>query len=303
MRAFEVFLSRELLNPGTLPGAIAYGVVIVAVAWVAARMLRLTVEAAMARVGHPFIDRTSAVFVAQLAQIAIYVIALTTYAHVVPYLRTFGTALLTGVGVASVVVGLAAQNTLGNIIAGFSLLLYRPFAVNDQLQIAAPSGLESGVVENLTLGYTVLRTFDNRRVVVPNSVMATQVTINMTARDPRVMLALPIGVGYAADLDRARSILVDLARGHDGVLSVVDCPVTRLGESAVTLTLRAWCVDVGAAKQAEYALYEQAKRRFDEAHIEIPFPSRNIIVTMREQGIEARPGGRSRAVSQGASAP
>ena len=146
------------------------------------------------------------------------------------------------------------------------------------------------MVETLTLGYTVLRTFDNRRVVVPNSVMATQVTINLTARDPRTMLALPIAVGYAADLDRARSIFVDLARGHDGILSVVDCPVTRLGESAVTLTLRVWCVDAGAAKRAEYALYEQAKRRFDEAHIEIPFPSRNVIVTMHEPGVEARPG-------------
>ena len=218
-----------------------------------------------------------------IAEIFIYIFALTFYAHLIPELRSVGTALLTSVGVASVVVGLAAQNTLGNIVAGVSLVLYRPFEVDDQVQVAAPSGLETGVVESLTLGYTVLRTYDNRRVVVPNSLMATQVTVNLTSRDPKVMLRLPIGIGYGADIDRARSILLELAAGLGDVTSVLDCPVTELGSSAVTLTLRAWCPTAAAAKRAEFELYEQAKRRFDAAHIEIPFPYRNVIVTMSSQ--------------------
>ncbi len=73
-----------------------------------------------------------------------------------PSLRSLETALLTGASVASIVVGLAAQNTLGSLIAGVSLLLYRPFEVGDRAQIAAPTGVETGVVERLTLGYTIL---------------------------------------------------------------------------------------------------------------------------------------------------
>ncbi len=282
MRDFETLVRHDFFNPRTLTGAVIYGIVLLALAWIVARALRVTVREALARANGTMIDRTSVMFVTQLAQIGIYIFALTFYAHVIPQLRTFGTALLTSVGVASVVVGFAAQNTLGNIVAGISLILYRPFEVDDHVQVSAPSGLETGVVESLTLGYTVLRTDDNRRVVVPNSVMATQVMVNLTSRDPRAMLVLPIDIGYSADLDVARRILVDLAKAHADVTSVVDCPVTQLAAAAVRLTLRAWCPNGGAAKRAEFDLYEQAKRRFDDAHIQMPVSSMNVTVTMRD---------------------
>ena len=84
---------------------------------------------------------------------------------------------------ASVVIGLAAQSTLGNLIAGLGLLLYRPFRVGDRLQMTLPEGAETAVVEALTLGNTFLRTHDERRVVVPNSLMASQVTIHLPPQD------------------------------------------------------------------------------------------------------------------------
>jgi small-conductance mechanosensitive channel len=289
MQQFEAFVRHDLLRPETLAGALAYGLLLLAIAWVIARALGLAVSKALARPERMMIDRMSVTFLTQLAQIVIYLLALTFYAHLIPQLRALGTALLTSVGVASVVVGLAAQSTLGNIVAGISLVLYRPFEVDDQVQVTAPSGLETGIVESLTLGYTVLRTYDNRRIVVPNSIMATQVTVNLTSRDPKVMLVLPINIGYGADLDAARNILLELARGHGDVVSVVDCPVTLLGPSAVTLTLRAWCSTAGAAKRVEFDLYEQVKRRFLEAGIEIPFPYRNIIVTMKSPGAGTQP--------------
>jgi small conductance mechanosensitive channel len=100
---------------------------------------------------------------------------------------------------------------------------------------------------------------------------------------------LPIGIGYGADVDVARSIMLELARGNGDVTSVVDCLVTQLGPSAVTLALRAWCPTAAAAKRAEFSLYEQVKRRFDEAHIEIPFPYRNVIVTMNNPSVATQP--------------
>ncbi len=196
----------------------------------------------------------------------------------IPGLRSLGTALLASAGVASVVVGLAAQNTLGNIVAGVSLLMYRPFRVQDLVQVTAASGLETGTIESLTLGYTILKTYDNRRIVVPNSVMATQVTVNLTSRDPRVMLMLPIGVGYRSDIDRARAILMDEARAQTDVQEVIDCPVTQLGGSAVTLTLRAWCADATSARRARFELLERIKKQFDRDDIEIPFPYTNVVL-------------------------
>ena len=94
------------------------------------------------------------------------------------------------------------------------MALYRPFKLGDCLQVAAPTGLETGIVESLTLGYTLLKTDDHRRVVVPNSVMASQTTINLTGNDPRLICSVPIGISYHADIDKARAILLELAGQH-----------------------------------------------------------------------------------------
>jgi small conductance mechanosensitive channel len=268
----------DLMNPATALGALAYAAAFFLSASLISRAVRLAVRKALAHPDWVSVDQTAALFLTQLAQISIYVLAFTYYAHVIPALRSLGTALLASAGVASVVVGLAAQNTLGNMVAGLSLLMYRPFRVHDLVQVTAASGLETGTVESLTLGYTILKTDDNRRIVVPNSVMATQVTVNLTRRGPRVMLMVPIGVGYRSDLDRARAIMVDEARSHTDVQEVVDCPVTELGASAVTLTLRAWCADTSSARRARFDLIERVKKQFDRNDVEIPFPYTNVVL-------------------------
>lgn len=278
MWGLERFLRGEFFNPAKVLGAVLLAVVFLVAAALAARALRSAVRRILERDDRGLIDRTAASFLTQLAQIGIYLLALIFYAHTIPALRALGIGLLAGVSVASVVIGLAAQNTLGNLIAGLSLLLYRPFQLGDVVQVTAATGLETGAVESLTLGYTTLRTADNRRIVVPNSVMAGQVTVNLTATDPRAMAVVPIGIGYDADIDKARRILVELAQGHSKVEAVVGCPVTQLGNSSVVLTLRAWCADTGTAKGVEFDLYEQAKKRFDQEGIEIPFPSMNVVL-------------------------
>jgi small-conductance mechanosensitive channel len=127
-------------------------------------------------------------FVVQFLRVVIFLIALILYAHLIPALRAMGTALLAGVSVASVVVGLAAQNTLSNLVAGFSLLLYRPFHVGDSVQLATPRGVSIGTVTSLSLGYTVLTDSDNHEIIVPNSVMVTQVIIRLAHEHRRPAL-------------------------------------------------------------------------------------------------------------------
>lgn len=176
---------RDLLDPGAAPGAVVYALAFILAAWGFARMLRAAVARLLARVEGARVDRTGTVFLAQLGEAGIYILAIVLYAHLVPTLRHFGTALLTGMSVATVVVGLAAQNTLGNVIAGISLLLYRPIRVGDRVIVGTPGGPAEGTVELLSLGYTFIRGDDGRRIVVPNSTMATQVTVNLNTVDRR----------------------------------------------------------------------------------------------------------------------
>jgi small-conductance mechanosensitive channel len=101
----------------------------------------------------------------------------------IPPLNRLGTALLAGVSLVSVIVGFAAQSTLGNLVAGISLVLYKPFRRGDRIQVQAPtaSGHEIGIVDDISLGYTVLRTDDQRQIIIANGTMAQQTMIKLAA--------------------------------------------------------------------------------------------------------------------------
>lgn len=282
MTILDQLKNGEFADPARPIGALVYAVVFALLAWLAGRALRLAVQRVLARDKRAYVDRTAINFLAQLAQIGVWLFAFISYAHLVPALARLGTAWLASVGVISVVLGLAAQNTLGNLIAGISLLLYRPFKVGDRIQVTAPTGLETGVVESLDLGYTVLKTDDNRRVVVPNSAIASQTTINLTGEDPRVFCSVPIGISYDSDIDKARAILLELARNHPKTQQVSGCPVTQFGPSGVVLTLGAWCADSATAGVLKGDLLEQAAKRFAAEGLKLPYPQTTVTLIRAE---------------------
>jgi len=272
------FKSINIINPATFEGAVVYAIVFLACALVLNRMMRMAVERALARGSRVHIDRTRVKFISQLAQIIVYIVAFFMYARYVPALSNLGNAGLASVGVLSVVAGIAAQNTLGNLIAGISLLLYRPFNVGDRLQVSAPTGLETGQIESLSLGYTIIRTDDNRRVVVPNSLMASQTTVNLTRDDLRAICSVPIVISLDSDLDRARAILLEIAGSDPKSKKIDGCPVTHLDGSGVELTLSVWCDDSLIAGALKCDLLEAIKRRFSAAGIKMSPVDRVITI-------------------------
>jgi small conductance mechanosensitive channel len=226
------------LHPDTLIGALAYLVVFVLIAQLLSRTLRIAVGGALLRETH--IDRTTVIFLQQFGIVAIWVVMLILYAHLIPVLRSLGTALLTGASIASVVIGLAAQSTLGNLVAGVAITLYRPFRLGDRLQVSAPTGTEVGSVETLSLGYTTLRTDDGRFVVLPNSVAASQVIINLSASQAHTPapLAIVIRVARDTDIEAARQAALRTAHDLAGEAAVIGCFVTRMDATGTTLELR-----------------------------------------------------------------
>ena len=264
-------IDPELFNPGKPLGALIYGLIFLFFAWLIGRILGLAVEKMLRKPRHLHLapDPTAIKFLGQLARVVVYVFAFVSYAQLIPGLQSIGHAWLASVGVVSVVFGLAAQNTLGNLVAGISLLLYRPFSLGDQMQVTAPTGLESGVVESLNLGYTILRTPDNRRIVVPNSTMASQTNVNLSLLDSRMLCVVPFNFGYDVDIEKARAILLDIAKQLSKDATPPECPVTAFGGGSVTLTLKVWGGDYQSATQLKYNLFEAAKKRFKAEGIEL----------------------------------
>ena len=173
-------LPRNLLDPKTLIGATIWAVVFLAVASVLAAAVRGFTRRLEPRLS----DVTALRFAGAFVRVLIYLLALILYAQLVPGLRAMGAALLAGVSIISIVIGLAAQNTLSNLVAGLSLVLYRPIRVGDTIQLNSPKGLMTATVEVVSLGYTRLRDPDGHQVIVPNSVMMSSVVIRLTGLEP-----------------------------------------------------------------------------------------------------------------------
>jgi small-conductance mechanosensitive channel len=229
-------------DPNNWFGILFYAIIFLIAAMIVSRFVLIAATRILEREENAMVDRTVVMFLMQFAQIAVYVIGLIIFFHVIPPLNRLGTALLTGVSVMSVVFGLAAQNTLSNLVAGVTLLLYRPFHIDDLVQVATPTGTESGIVERLTLGYTMLRTTDDRLVVVPNSLMASQVTLNLNRKALHNMLILPVGVADIGQAGAVRLGLIDIAGKEPGIHKIIKCHSQGFEDGGgVILSLRAWC--------------------------------------------------------------
>ncbi|MBP7588872.1 MAG: mechanosensitive ion channel [Thermoanaerobaculia bacterium] len=184
-------------------------------------------------------------------------------------------SLIAGLGIAGLAVGLAAQETMANIFAGFTILWDQPYRLGDTVTMAG----NQGQVSEIGLRSTRIRTFDQREVILPNKEVIQQPIVNHS-RSPAMRIDAAVAVAYGIAVDRVREVLLQAARRD---LPVLDTPepqvvVTALGESAVTVELRVWVADPLAPTSSRFLLLEVAKRAMEEAGLEIPFPQRVVRV-------------------------
>jgi small conductance mechanosensitive channel len=255
----------SFLKPDTLVGALAYLAVFILLAFALSRALRTAVHASMIRRGH--IDRTTISFLQQMGSAMIWVIVLILYAHLIPVLRSMGTALLAGASVASVVIGLAAQSTLGNLVAGVSITIYKPFRLGDTLQVAAPTGTEIGVVEMISLGYTTLRAPAGHLIVLPNSVAASTVTLNLNSTFAPWPVTIAIRLSRDVDVEAARHLALAVAAETGGEKSVVGCFLVKVDATAVTLELRLLAENAANRDELRSKMLGNLAHRFVEAKL------------------------------------
>jgi small-conductance mechanosensitive channel len=254
------------LKPDSFVGATVYLLLFVLLALVLARGLRAALQSAMTRHGH--LDRTTLSFLQQIGSAAIWVIMLILYAHLIPVLRAMGTALLAGASIASVVIGLAAQSTLGNLVAGVAITLYRPFRLGETLQVTSPTGTEIGSVELISLGYTTLRTSDGRLVVLPNSIAASQVTINLSNARTPAQLPIVIRVSRQTDVESARQLALRTAREVVDESAVMGCFLTRLEAAEAVLELCIRAADVQDRDALRSKLVTAMAQRFAQSGLD-----------------------------------
>lgn len=179
------------------------------------------------------------------------------------------TSLVVGLGVIGLAVSLAAQETIQNIIAGVTIAVDQPFRQGDWIRL----GDLHADVTDLRLRSTVLTTFENETIVIPNRNLANERIINYTLTE-QLRVRVPVGIAYKEDIDAAREVLMSTIEGDDRVLEDPEPKVLvmELGDSSVDMELRFWVEDPAIMFPIRSEYLEKAKKALDRADIEIPFP-------------------------------
>ena len=190
-------------------------------------------------------------------------------------LSTVGISLapmLAGLGVAGFIIGFALQDSLSNFAAGGMILIYRPFDVNDFVEVTGASGL----VKKMNLVSTTITTFDNQTLVVPNSKIWGDVIKNVTAQKVR-RVDLEFGIGYDDDIEHAERVLTEIVTAHEKVLKKPEPNIRlhTLGESSVNFIVRPW-TKTDDYWEVYWDIMREVKLRFDNEGISIPYPQRDV---------------------------
>ncbi len=183
--------------------------------------------------------------------------------------------LLVGAGFAGIVLGLAARQTLGAVLAGFVVLFSRPFELGDWVVI----GDQEGIVTDITIVNTRIRTFDDEYVMVPNDIVTDTEVVNRS-RKGRLRLNVDVALDYSTDLDEAIDVAEEAMNDHNLVLSPPEphAVLTGFEDSAIGMRLRFYISNPSARKmwKARTRVTLAVKRAFDDAGIKIPFPQREL---------------------------
>lgn len=224
-------------------------------------------------------DPTNYQFLRHAVSGLIYVVGFGAAIWSIPSMRGISNSILGAAGILAVAVGFASQHALSNVVSGVFIVIFKPFRVNDRLRLRDSL---TGAVEDITLRHTVIRDFENRRIIIPNSVIGEEIIINSDFGDDKICKWFEIYIDTRADVDLAKAIIAEEAIRHPLHIDVrkaedlekgkpeVVVRVLRIDEVGVRLRAWIWAKDTADGFVISCDLYEVVKKRFEAAGITIP---------------------------------
>lgn len=260
-------------------------ILILAGAFIMERLLYAVIKRAYERGDKGREDATRYRFLKNALRFLVGLVAIGLVIYVIPSLKHFAVTLLAGAGILVAILGLATQRAFSNIISGIFIVSFKPFRVGDMVEISLE---HRGVVEDITLRHTVIRNWENRRVIIPNAVISDATIINSTIEDEATCQWVEIGISYESDLDKAMAIMQQEAELHPNCIDrrtaeelergfpIVSVRLVKIADSSLILRAYVWAADPVMARVMHFELNRSIKLRFDREGINIPYPHRTI---------------------------
>lgn len=225
-----------------------------------------------------------------------YSFAVIAIIYSIPQFKDIGKTLFAGAGIFAAIVGFASQQAFSNIIGGIFLVMFKPFRIGDLIRVGT---LNEGYVEDITLRHTVIKDFENKRIVIPNSLISTETIHNAHIKDERVMNRIPFSISYDSDVDkaieiiRANAVSNSFTRDYRTAIDkeknepIVDVRVIDWADSSITLRAWVWTDSQEDGFLLKTDLYYSVKKDFEANGIEIPYPHRTLVYKNNEQKKES----------------
>ena len=229
---------------------------------------------------------TNFVFFGYLISGIVYVSGLILVIYSIPPLRGIAASLFAGAGILAAIIGFASQQAIANVISGLFIVISKPFKVGDRVDIGTAY---EGYVEDITLRHTVIRNFENRKIIIPNSIINSEYIINSSVDKDMICRHIEFNISYTSNVDTAIAIIRDEAEKHpetkdnrseeEQAMGVpqVDIRIVELGEYYVKLRAWVWAYDSLSSFHIYTDMRKSVKERFEKEGIEIPVPMRKII--------------------------
>lgn len=232
-------------------------------------------------------DPTKFVFLKNSISFIVFTLAIIVIFLFTPALSDVGKGLFASAGILAATIGFASQKVFANILSGIFILIFKPFSVRDTIELK--SDVLKGVVEEITLRHTVIRDYENRRIIIPNSVISESILVNSTISDKMIKKHVEFGISYDSDIDKARAIIQEEIANHplyidmrteEEIQEGADKVLVRLvalADFSIQLRAYVWTNSNDDAFALQCQVFEAVKKRFDKEGIEIPFPYRTLV--------------------------
>ena len=262
-----------------------YIIVVFLISWVFSRLIRLVIVSYLKRSKSEKYKNTSLQFLRNSIKFFIGLVAVMLIITSVPSLRSKATIIFSGAGILAAIIGFAAQAAISNLIAGAFIVIFKPFRVGDYIKL---DDSRIGIVEDITLRHTVINNFENKRLIIPNSIISTESVLNHTIEDSHILSFNNFKLGLFADIDLAKKIIEEEALKLDGVIDYrtptevltttnqVTIRVIEVFESYILVRAYVWVNDPLEEFKVKCALNEAVHKRFVKEKIDLPIPLRKI---------------------------
>ena len=263
-----------------------FAIIVLGIAFIIGRILRSIIGRFVRTASTKLkVDPTKYNFLKNAVEFIVYVIGFIVIFRSIPKLHDYGTAIFAGAGVFAAIVGFASQSAFSNIVSGIFIVIFKPFSVGDRIRVGQ---LYTGDVEDITLRHTVIKDFENRRIVMPNNVISNETIINSNLHEEKLCIFIEIGISFDSDVEKAMIIMKEEAEQHpeckdkrtplaiDRGEPKVDVKLINITDTALLLRAWVWATNPTTGFDMKCDLLKSIKLQFDQAGISLAYSQRLI---------------------------